>query len=121
MKRCLLIAVMILLGALATDAQDYKVLKNINNDLLYSDSDGQWLTRKAWQNKYGRKAFRAHFGDGSRYDHSQEIDFLREDIQQSITLMGEGNIVWSRVVKSKCHLRDRKYDYRWHYRARFHP
>lgn len=100
MKRCLLIAVMILLGALATDAQDYTVLKNINNDLLYSDSDGQWLTRKAWQNKHGRKAFRAHFGDGSRYDHSQEIDFLREDIQQSITLMGEGNIVWSRVVKS---------------------
>lgn len=96
----MLIATIILLGTLSTYAQEYETLKNINNDLLYSDAEGRWLMREAWQQRYGRKEFRAHFGNGTRYDHSQEIDFLREDIQQSIKLMGEGNIIWSRVVHS---------------------
>lgn len=89
----MLIATIILLGTLSTYAQEYETLKNINNDLLYSDAEGRWLMREAWQQRYGRKEFRAHFGNGTRYDHSQEIDFLREDIQQSIKLMGEGNII----------------------------
>ena len=98
MKKYILIVAAILLGVLCAEAQEYKVLKNINGVLLYSDDSGKWLTRKDWQNKYGRKKFHETFGDGSRYDHSQELHFLRTDIQNSVELVGEGNAVWSRVI-----------------------
>lgn len=77
------------------------MLKNINGNLRYSDENGEWLSRKAWLAKYSHKEFRQHFGDGSRYDHSEEVNFLRNDIQQSVKLLGEGNIVWERVVETE--------------------
>lgn len=100
MKKSLLIVLAMLLGVLTLSAQEYDVLKTINGVLLYSDDSGQWLTRKSWLSKYGNREFREHFDDGSRYDHSEEVNFLRTDIQESVKLMGEGNIVWERVIES---------------------
>ena len=100
MNKYILTVAALLFGVLSLGAQEYEVLKNINGDLLYSDDNGEWLTRDKWVERYGRKAFRQHFGNGLCYDHAQEMDFLREDIMQSIQLLGEGNVVWERVVES---------------------
>lgn len=100
MRRYVSVIVALFVGVLSLEAQEFEVLKNINGNLRYSDENGEWLSRQAWQDKYGRKAFRQHFGDGSRYDHSEELDFLRSDIQQSVKLLGEGNVVWERVVET---------------------
>ncbi|MBQ8366613.1 MAG: hypothetical protein IJX40_02655 [Alistipes sp.] len=100
MKRMLLIALTILLANLSLEAQKYDVLKNINGIILYADDNGEWLTRQTWQERHGRKAFREHFGDGSQYDHAEELDFLRSDIKESVKLMGEGNVVWERVIET---------------------
>lgn len=100
MKHTLSIAMALLLATLALSAQEYDVLKNRDGILLYSDDDGKWLSRQAWQEKYGRKAFREHFGDGSEYDHAEELNILRSDIIKSVKLMGEGNIVWERIIET---------------------
>lgn len=100
MKRSIsIITLLLLLGLSTLSAQEYDVLKNSDGILLYSDNNGEWLSRKAWQERYGRKEFREHFGDGSRYDHSEECDFIRRDILASVKLLGEGNVVWERVVE----------------------
>ncbi|MBR3827333.1 MAG: hypothetical protein IKJ38_06460 [Alistipes sp.] len=101
MKRYICIVALLLGGVLSLGAQEFEVLKNINGNLRYSDEKGEWLSRKAWLEKYSRKEFRQHFGDGSRYDHSEEVNFLRNDIQESVKLLGEGNIVWERVVETE--------------------
>lgn len=101
MKRYICIVALLLGGVLSLGAQEFEVLKNINGNLRYSDENGEWLSRKAWLEKYSRKEFRQHFGDGSRYDHSEEVNFLRNDIQESVKLLGEGNIVWERVVETE--------------------
>lgn len=102
MKRCLLLAAVLLLGITSVSAQDvtHGVLRQKSGELLYAADDNQWLTREAWIERYGRKEFRLTFGNDSRYDHAQELGMVRTDILQSVKLIGEGNIVWERVIES---------------------
>ena len=100
MNRYIAITVIMLLSAVSSHAQEYEVLKDRNEVFYFSDENGNWLTRDEWQDRFGRKAFRKHFGNGTRHDHSQEADFYRNNIQHSIKLVGEGNIVWERIVES---------------------
>lgn len=121
MKHAILIFTAMLLSIAHLEAQEHEVhedtlsttettshtfeaplsaLRNINGDMLYSDNNGEWLTRDVWQQRYGRREFRRHFGDGTRYDHSQEMNFLRSNIMQSVILQGEGNVIWERVVET---------------------
>lgn len=100
MKRMISIALAILLTTPMLVAQKYDVLKNIDGILLYADDNGKWLSRHEWQERYGRKAFREHFGDGAEYDHAEELNFLRSNIRESVRLLGEGNVVWERIVET---------------------
>ena len=102
MKRCLLLAALLLLGVTSVSAQEvtHGVLRQKSGELLYAADDNQWLTREAWIERYGRKEFRLTFGNDSRYDHAQELGMVRTDILQSVKLIGEGDIIWGRVIES---------------------
>lgn len=93
---------MLLLGLTPMSAQDatHGVLRLKSGELRYAADDGEWLTRDEWIEAYGRKEFRLTFGNDSRYDHAQELGMVRTDILQSVKLVGEGNIVWERVIES---------------------
>lgn len=93
---------MLLLGLTPMSAQDatHGVLRLKSGELRYAADDGEWLTRDEWIEAYGRKEFRLTFGNNSRYDHAQELGMVRTDILQSVKLVGEGNIVWERVIES---------------------
>ena len=93
---------MLLLGLTPMSAQDatHGVLRLKSGELRYAADDGEWLTREEWIETYGRKEFRLTFGKNSRYDHAQELGMVRTDILQSVKLVGEGNIVWERVIES---------------------
>lgn len=96
--KLLLVSIAMVLTATISSAQKYEILKNIDGHLLYSDGE-EWLLRSDWEERYGHRAFKEHFGDGTLYDHAQEQDILRDNILNSVTLLGEGNVVWSRVIE----------------------
>lgn len=102
MRRYLLLVVVLLLGITSMSAQEatHGVIKQKSGELLYAADSGQWLTREAWIEAYGRKEFKLTFGSGNKYDHAQELGLVRTDIMQSVRLLGEGNVVWERVIES---------------------
>lgn len=97
-RLCIILAAL-LCSLSSAVAQQSGILKDSDGTLLYGDG-GEWLTRNKWIEKHSRKEFRKTFGNRVLYDHAQEFGMIRTDIQHSIRLVGEGNIIWERVIES---------------------
>lgn len=79
-------------------AQEFSILRTIDNCIKYSDSEGNWLTELQWTEKYGRKAFRKAFPKPYRADHVEETNYTRWNIEEAFST--DFDIQWSRVFTS---------------------
>ena len=101
MKRFVILLLALLFTSVAVNAQQsYEILLTINGDALYSDANGDWLTRGGWIKKYGRKDFKAHFRHPYYYDHAVECGYIRTYFRETFKTIVGGDMEWSRVLES---------------------
>ena len=101
MKRFVILLMVLLFASVAVNAQQpYEILLTINGDALYSDANGDWLTREGWIEKHGRKDFKAHFPHPYYYDHVVERGYIRTYFRKTLKTVVGGDMEWSRVLES---------------------
>ena len=101
MKRFVTLLLALLFASVAVNAQQsYEILLTTNGDALYSDANGDWLTREGWKEKYGRKDFKAHFPHPYYYDHVVERGYIRTYFRETFNMVVGGDMEWSRVLES---------------------
>ena len=101
MKRFIILLLALLFTSVAVNAQQsYEILLTINGDALYSDANGDWLTRGGSIKKYGRKDFKAHFRHPYYYDHVVERGYIRTYFRETFKTVVGGDMEWSRVLES---------------------
>ena len=99
----------LLFASVAVNAQQpSEILLTINGDALYSDANGDWLTREGWIEKYGRKDFKAHFPHPYYYDHVVERGYIRTYFSKTLKTVVGGDMEWSRVLESNLSIEDLK-------------
>ena len=97
MRKILLFVLLLVVSGVT--AQDYKALRTINNDVVYSDAEGNWYPESAWIAKYGRKQFKEAFPERNKYHHVQTADYIRWDYRDAFT--AGLDMRWSRVFESE--------------------
>ena len=108
MKRFITLLFALFITSISVSAQVYEILLTQNGTVLYSDTDGDWLTREGWNEKYGRKDFRKHFPHPYYYDHVVERGYIRTYFLKTFKPVVGGDMEWSRVLESNLSIEDLK-------------
>lgn len=94
--------------SISVSAQVYEIMLTQNGTVVYSDANGDWLTREGWNEKYGRKDFRKHFPHPYYYDHVVERGYIRTYFLETFKTVVGGDMEWSRVLESNLSIEDLK-------------
>ena len=100
MKRFITLLFALFITSISVSAQEYEIMLTIKGNVLYSDVNGDWLTREGWNEKYGRKDFRKHFPHPYYYDHVVERGYIRTYFLETFKTVVGGDMEWSRVLES---------------------
>ena len=96
------------LCSISANAQESEIMLTIKGNVLYSEANGDWLTREGWNEKYGRKDFRKHFPHPYYYDHVVERGYIRTYFCKTFKTVIGGDMEWSRVLESNRSIEDLK-------------
>ena len=108
MKRFITLLFALFITSISVSAQVYEIMLTIKGNVLYSDANGDWLTREGWNEKYGRKDFRKHFPHPYYYDHVVERGYIRTYFLETFKTVVGGDMEWSRVLESNLSIEDLK-------------
>lgn len=108
MKRFITLLFALFITSISVSAQEYEIMLTIKGNVLYSDANGDWLTREGWNEKYGRKDFRKHFPHPYYYDHVVERGYIRTYFIETFKTVVGGDMEWSRVLESNLSIEDLK-------------
>ena len=108
MKRFITLLFALFITSISVSAQVYEIMLTQNGTVLYSDTNGDWLTREGWNEKYGRKDFRKHFPHPYYYDHVVERGYIRTYFLETFKTVVGGDMEWSRVLESNRSIEDLK-------------
>lgn len=108
MKRFITLLFALFITSISVSAQEYEIMLTIKGNVLYSDANGDWLTREGWNEKYGRKDFRKHFPHPYYYDHVVERGYIRTYFLETFKTVVGGDMEWSRVLESNLSIEDLK-------------
>lgn len=108
MKRFITLLFALFITTISVSAQVYEIMLTIKGNVLYSDANGDWLTREGWNEKYGRKDFRKHFPHPYYYDHVVERGYIRTYFLKTFKTVVGGDMEWSRVLESNLSIEDLK-------------
>ena len=100
MKRFVILLFALVISSITVVAQEYEIIFALSKDVIYTDHNGDYFTRRSWIKKYGRKDFKRNFPYPNNYNHVVEQWYTRSDFRETFKTVVGGDIEWSRVFES---------------------